>query len=316
MSPFASLRTRDIESFEELNEVVLGTQREIVQIERGKIHGRLSHASIDGLPVDHATFDLGIRSNGGSPRDRYGIALLLESSDRVTWTSYECAPGHVMVMPPGGEHENRYYGGASLIVISASPEDIEASLGTEGQLGDPTAWVKGHFKGSLETVQQILPRIESLMARLGEVSLTASAGEFWRRALIEAMTANVAAGMPSDRDGPPPSVLKMVRRVEEYLDQRGEGPVHISQICGQMHVSRRTLHRVFQEALGIGPVAFLRHRRLCAVHAALGAPKDIRTISEIALQYGFQNLGRFSGYYHRLFGEYPSETRRRQLAMA
>jgi AraC family ethanolamine operon transcriptional activator len=63
--------------------------------------------------------------------------------------------------------------------------------------------------------------------------------------------------------------------------------------------------------LGIGPVGFLRHRRLCAAHTALRAREDIPTISDIALQHGFQNLGRFAGYYHQLFGEYPSETRRR-----
>jgi hypothetical protein len=45
VTSFASLRTHEIESFEELNEIVLGTQRQIVQIEHGKIHGRLCHAS-------------------------------------------------------------------------------------------------------------------------------------------------------------------------------------------------------------------------------------------------------------------------------
>ena len=311
MGPFASLRTQEIDSFEELDEIVLGTRRKIVQIEHGKMRGRLSHASIAGLPFDHATFDLGIRSNGGSPRDRYGIGLLLEARNRVTWASHECGPGHVMVTAPGGEYENRYYGGASLIVVSLSPSEIESSLGSEGQLGDPATWGTNHFKPTEDTLQQIVPRLDSLITRLGEVELNAPAAEFWKRALIEAIAANMAVGMASVRDGPPPSALKMVRRIEEYLDERGEGPVHISEICGQLHVSRRTLHRVFQEALGVGPVAFLRHRRLCAVHTALRAPKDIRTISEIALQYGFQNLGRFSGYYHRLFGEYPHETRRR-----
>jgi AraC-like DNA-binding protein len=311
VTPFASLRTHEIESFEELNEIVLGTQRQVVQIEHGKIHGRLSHASIAGLPLDHATFDLGIRSNGGSPRDRYGIGLLLEAGNRVTWASYECEPGHVMVTRPGGEYENRYFGGASLLVISLSPAEIESSLGSEGQVGDPATWGKSHFKATADSIQQVVPRLDALITRLGEVELNAQAAEFWKRAVIEAMTASVAAGMTSVRDGPPPSALKMVRRIEEYLDERGEGPVHVSEICGQLHVSRRTLHRVFQEALGMGPVAFLRHRRLCAVHTALREQEDIRTISEVAMQYGFQNLGRFAGYYRRLFGEYPSETRRR-----
>ena len=138
------------------------------------------------------------------------------------------------------------------------------------------------------------------------MSLMPEAAAFWKRAVIEAVTANVAAGMLSERDGPFPSALKVVRQAEEYLDARPTEPVHISEICSHLHVSRRTLHRAFHEALGTGPIAFLRHRRLCAVHTALRAPKDIRTISDIAMQFGFQNLGSFSGYYHQLFGEYPS----------
>ena len=45
VTPFASLRTHEIESFEELNEIVLGTQRQVVQIEHGKIcqYGSMKH---------------------------------------------------------------------------------------------------------------------------------------------------------------------------------------------------------------------------------------------------------------------------------
>jgi transcriptional regulator GlxA family with amidase domain len=32
------------------------------------------------------------------------------------------------------------------------------------------------------------------------------------------------------------------------------------------------------------------------------------TVAEVAMQNGFLELGRFSHYYHSLFGEYPSET--------
>ena len=311
MGKFAALRTQKIEGFEELNEVVLGTRREIVQLERGKIRGEITHASIGDLPIDMATFDLGIRTRGGSHSERIGIGMLAARGDRVVRSSYESQPGDVLVMQPGCEHENRYYSGASLIVVLPSRADIESSFGTEARMSDPSCWWRRHYKGSAEMVGNVIPRLQSLLGRLENASLAAEAAEFWKRAVIEAATANIVAGMPSERDGPLPSALRIVRQVEEYLGARATEPVHISQICGQLHVSRRTLHRAFHESLGIGPIAFLRHRRLCAVHTALRAPTEIGTISDIAMQYGFQNLGRFSGYYHELFGEYPSETRRR-----
>ena len=314
MGQFAALRTQKIEDFEELKEVVVGSRRDIVQLERGKIKGEIAHARIGDLQIDAASFNLGIRTSGVSHGSRIGFGLLAASGGHAMRSSYHSRPGDVLVMEPGCEHENRYHGGATLIIVMASADDISSSFGTEARMGDPSSWWGKHYRGNAEAVTGVVPRLQSLLGRLGDVSLTAEAAEFWKRSIIEAVTANIVAGIPSDRDGPLPSALKVVRRAEEYLDARPNEAVHISQVCVQLHVSRRTLHRAFHEALGIGPIAYLRHRRLCAVHTALRAPKDIRTISDIAMQFGFQNLGRFSGYYHQLFGEYPSDTRRRNHA--
>ena len=114
MGQFAALRRQKIEGFEELKEVVPGTRREIVQLERGKIKGEIAHAMIGDLPIDTASFNLGIRTKGGSHKDRIGIGLLAASASHVVRSSYDSRPGDVLVMQPGCEHENRYYGGASI----------------------------------------------------------------------------------------------------------------------------------------------------------------------------------------------------------
>jgi AraC-like DNA-binding protein len=113
-------------------------------------------------------------------------------------------------------------------------------------------------------------------------------------------------------DGPLPSALKIVRRVEDYLAASGTRAVHISEICTQLHLTRRTLHRAFHEAVGIGPITFLRYLRLCAVHTALrsGLSAD-ETIANLAIAHGFLNVGRFAQYYRQVFGENPSDTRRK-----
>ena len=313
MEKFASLQTQEVEGFEEFGEVVVGARRKVVQLQNGRLRGRLAHASIGRLRIDLASFNLGLRTSGVSGKDGIVIGMLAGSADRVTRSSYESQPGDVLVTPPACEHENRYYGGGSVIIASILSDDIASSFGSEGAVSDPAAWQRNHFKGNAGTVQSVIPRLQSLIAKLGDAPLNAQAAEFWKRAVIEAMSTSIVEGMPSQRDGPLPSALKVVRQVEEYLDAAEPALIHISQICSHMHLSRRTLHRAFNDALGIGPIAFLRHRRLCAVHSALREANDIRTISDIALLYGFQNLGRFASYYHQLFGEYPSKTRRRHL---
>jgi len=311
MGQFARLLRQKVESFEELNEVVLGSRREIVQIERGKLQGEINHAMIGDLLIDTATFNLGVRSRGGSRKDRLCISMVAEASDRVVRSSYESRPGDVLLTQPGTEHQNRYYGGTSVIVVMPSAEDARSILATDGRTSDGFDR-REHFKGTAETVASVIPRLRSLIGRLDTVTLTADAAEFWKRAILEAMTANMAAEAPSECDGPAPAALRIVRQVEEHLESRPRQAVHISEICGLLRVPRRTLHRAFHEALGIGPIAYFRYRRLCAAHSALrsGELTDL-TISDLAMQNGFQNVGRFASYYHGLFGEYPSETRQK-----
>jgi AraC family ethanolamine operon transcriptional activator len=273
---------------------------------------------VRNLSIDLATFNLGLRSRGESIKDRIALSMLVESKQRVTRSAYESLPGDMLVMPPGKEHENTYYGGASLLVVSASHVDIEASFGKETAIIEAVNSGRRQFKATDATGSHAIPRLLAIVERLGrkDLQLTAKSAEFWKRAVLEAMLANVANGEASERDGPLPSTLKLVRKVDEFLDAQGTSAIHISRICGQLNVSRRTLlHRAFHETLGIGPIAFLRHRRLCAVHTALrlGVAGD-ETIANLAMQHGFLNVGRFADYYRRLFAEYPSQTRLRAVA--
>jgi AraC family ethanolamine operon transcriptional activator len=139
--------------------------------------------------------------------------------------------------------------------------------------------------------------------------LSREAAEFWKRSIIDIMTSAALLGREADSDGHLLPNQKIVGNVEDYLDQAGSKPIHISELCGALNVSRRTLHRAFHDVLGIGPVTFLQRKRLCDIHSVLRAGNPATTsIAEVALQHGFLNVGRFSGYYRALFDEYPSET--------
>jgi AraC-like DNA-binding protein len=301
-----------IVNFEQLGEVIVGVQREITQLEHGALQGELFQGAISGLDLSLVTFNRGVRSRGATDKSKTAFSILLDCKYRATRSSYESGPGDVLVSPPGGENENRYYGGATVLAMCVSAAEIELAFGSATPLSEPENWRRSHYKGSADTIKYRLPWLRSFVARLGrkDLSLTPEATEFWKFAAIEAVTSDIGQSAPSHPDGPLPSALKVVRQAEECLDARPNAPVHVMQICNQLRVSRRTLHRAFHEALGIGPIAFSRYRRLCAAHTAIRTSLlGNMTISEVAMEHGFLNEGRFAHYYHQLFGEYPSETR-------
>jgi AraC-like DNA-binding protein len=308
-APF-SIQTHIISHFEELEHVVQTARTEITQIDRGHLQGKLTHFLVGGLPFDLGAFSHGLRSRGVASADRITISMLTGSTNRVTHWSHEMQPSDVFIWPPGAERYARYYGGASVAVISLAPSDLDSIFSSEPKLREPGTWTRNCYRlAPVAGAHQILAlkKVAAGLAAKG-ASLSAEAMEFWKRTIVEVMTAAILENSSSDKNGPP-SALQFVSRVEEYVEANESRPVHISEICSELHVSRRTLHRAFHDAVGLGPIAFLRRKRLCSAHKALRMSDPMKTtVAEVAFQHGFANPGRFSGDYHSLFGEYPSQT--------
>lgn len=87
-------------------------------------------------------------------------------------------------------------------------------------------------------------------------------------------------------------------------------PVAIGHLCRVIGVSERTLRNAFDEVCGVSPKQFVLRARLAEVHAALRRESRQATVTTIATDYGFYELGRFACRYKAAFGEYPSDTLR------
>jgi AraC-like DNA-binding protein len=306
-----TVETRGINSFEELGDAVQGAQIEVLQLQRGRLRGHLTHMLVGGMPLSVGAFSVGVRTRGVLSDDRVTIGILTGCTNRVTHWSNEMRPADILVIPPGTAHDGRYHGGASYAAISLDEADIASVFGAEPRLGELGVVPKTHFRADPREGELVIRRLRDMVASLENIKSTWNADStvFWKRSIIEMMTATILSNEPSDRDGHLLSSRRIVDKVESYIEAVGLRPVHISEICSKVHVSRRTLHRAFCDAIGIGPVAFLRFRRLCCVHSVLrNSDPATTTIADVAIEQGFLNLGRFSGYYHSLFDEYPSET--------
>ncbi|MCP8689087.1 AraC family transcriptional regulator [Marinobacterium sedimentorum] len=102
-----------------------------------------------------------------------------------------------------------------------------------------------------------------------------------------------------------------VKKVEEYIEAHADEPLTPAQLAEYAGVSVRTLHSGFHDFRHQGPMEYLRTVRLRKVKAALEEPGESRSVTEIALSWGFGHTGRFSQEYRKAFGERPSETRRK-----
>ena len=107
----------------------------------------------------------------------------------------------------------------------------------------------------------------------------------------------------------PPRIVKLA---EELMLRRLRSYVSVSDLCSECGVSRRTLFAAFQSHHGVGPMTWLRERRMEAARGSLEKPSANGTrVSDIALEYGFVHVGDFAVAYRRRYQEAPSETLRR-----
>jgi transcriptional regulator GlxA family with amidase domain len=110
---------------------------------------------------------------------------------------------------------------------------------------------------------------------------------------------------------PNSSRKEIVERAEQLLRDRATEALPIAHLSLLVGVSERGLRNAFNAVRGMSPKRSVIHGRLNEVHRALRDPRGTGvTVTDIATQHGFFELGRFAGRYKAVFGETPSQTLR------
>lgn len=97
-------------------------------------------------------------------------------------------------------------------------------------------------------------------------------------------------------------------QVEAFIETHLASP-HLDpeRICETVGISKAHLYRIFAHAGGV--TAYIRKRRLEAIHVLLNDPRETRGIGEIAYQYGFISDAHFSRAFRKNFGFSPRDAR-------
>ena len=102
-----------------------------------------------------------------------------------------------------------------------------------------------------------------------------------------------------------PKIFDGVRLLEQtYLEN-----LPITKFSETCHMSINTFRSLFQKQFGTSPVKYRNNLRIERAKELLG--EGSFTVSEVAYQSGFENVGYFCRYYRQIAGESPSETKKR-----
>ena len=129
--------------------------------------------------------------------------------------------------------------------------------------------------------------------------------------LIHALVRCLADGNVSTINGRAIS-HKIIARFEEFMEANPNSPLHLAEVCVAVGAAERTFRAACEEHLGMGPIRYLTLRRMHLVHRALvRTAGSAATVTQVATDHGFWELGRFAVAYRELFGESPKVTLQR-----
>jgi AraC-like DNA-binding protein len=103
-----------------------------------------------------------------------------------------------------------------------------------------------------------------------------------------------------------------VRKAQQYIQDNFTDELGIEALAELTGVSVRSLQYGFKNSIGMTPVQYLKQLRLQQAREKLLCYTGYDSgVTDIALQCGFRQLGRFAKSYKNAFGESPSDTLRR-----
>lgn len=101
-----------------------------------------------------------------------------------------------------------------------------------------------------------------------------------------------------------------VRRAREIIHDSIEETISVADLAVQVGVSVRSLQNGFRQFLGQTPVEYVRRHRLEKLHATLARSAPQASVTEMMLDCGIVNFGRYAQYYRQQYGCSPSQTLR------
>jgi len=227
----------------------------------------------------------------------------------------ELPSSHILVDGADTEHHHRSSGPSDVSAMSLRPEDlIEAGRILVGH--DLSA------RPGMRTLQpppELLSRLRHLHATVVQLAKTdpavltspdaARAIEYdLTRLMVRCLTESESFDTGSSHR----RHSAIISRFKDLLAANTGKPLYLSDMCAATGASERTLRNCCQDTFGMGPIRYLWLRRMQLAQRALAleTPKAT-TVTRIATEHGFWELGRFATEYRALFGEAPSATLRR-----
>lgn len=307
---------------EELTVAIRSASLEPCQLSRSPIPSRLGRITGSTVCLDFAEIGPAMLFTGIMPVDCYTLVFVTKCPRMAHSFNFavDHVDGYLGFFPPGGQldaHTPEGYANATLTVpvahFHAAVEqlfpEIPAKVLQQGASMRVGAAEQARLRPLLSAA------MESINDPTAPLTLEQPRANLEIQ-LLEAFVITLREGLKDPMASPgkrQAGKQRHLREARDMIQANSHKALRIEDLALALGMSARGVEALFQESLGIGPNAFIRHQRLHGVRRdLLAADPDTSLVKEMALNWGFWHLGHFSRNYRDLFGERPTDTLRRR----
>jgi len=290
-------------------------QAEMLPTEKGTFHIEATQIGMDALRLQRFHVVLPHIGTYTIAPDRRSIGFLIEeNASDMTHCGVQVGPSDILVHDRDTVHQRS---GADFQYATMSLPIDQISVLCRAIIGhDFLTELRGSIVRPTADLMSRLKKLHKLVGQLAHDTPELLELPAVRRSL-EDQLAHVMVRCLADGAGVMTSVGDrrhdtIIAKFEDFLAAHPDRPLYLTEICSNIGVAERSLRAACEEHLGMGPIRFLTLRRMHLVRRALLAADAKKTsVTRIATDLGFWELGRLSVAYRALFAESPSQTLRR-----
>jgi len=287
-----------------------GFDVEFRQLDRGTLNADLSYFAAMDCSVQRLKLSRRFHQQGSAPADMITFGLP-DVRALKNWRGGPLeAPSLLNFFRPSG-YDSVSEIGFSGYTFAVSERLLEKELDALGSaMSASNIWASGDWRLPDATMRKRLQAVGDRLVSDGSITqgdpaklagLQSSLAHTLARVIAADETINLRANA-RQRD-------RAVGRALELIFGSSD-PITVSELQAYSGVCWRTLDRAFKDRFGIGPKQYIAAVRLAAVRKKLRSASPHQTVTDIASEWGFNHMGRFSSNYRRMFGELPSRTLR------
>jgi AraC family ethanolamine operon transcriptional activator len=264
-------------------------------------HARVTATQVGDIPVARLELNFAAAAEAQATGDWLVVATMLRASAAGSWEGVSLAAGQSFVYPAGTRHHAANPAGLDFVMTVVPQDRFERAAADLGFAPGPDGTKRMVRGGPMWTTAAQLA--DGTAASVGGLHVAMSGD-----VVLDSVIRTVCSRRP-EREGSRRrwDDTELIEDATSFIDQYDGWMVPMITLCRHVGVSERRLQLAFAHLLGIGPLAYMRHRALQSAHRMLrdASPGSIR-VAEVARTHGFGHHGRFASFYASVYGESPS----------